>query len=461
MNLDKLISKYLDGELTEREDELLRREISESPEKKELFDSATMIHLAIREDAESINPPEELVRDAEDAVLMKIMSQNAQTANAAPFRWRNYFAAAAVLLIAFSLSVFRIDNMQLAYRSEFSIAGDPLAVVEMLAPKKLASPAQKVMPVNVMPVNRNNSKAETQIAKDIAFASSSAERNAKTNNNSANNINAKPTKIDFPEPTATTDFAAAENRSEIEIIDHATEEINVSDYFGSNRNGGPAQNFSTLAPIVANGDRLGGYGSISRLTLQPEAFAKTQIIASTMFASDLLRGGFNNDGGALLNHFAQSVAYQISPEESYGLEFGFSQLTFSEMVSINVPVSQASSEGIVEAINPVTGEGATVSVPFKIRHSRTLYWGAAFYERLLLDAGDLTARVRFGAGGSNDGPLGYARLTGSYEVFSGFYITAGADGRLFEATLPSFNHSIAGDDMKSSLSLIYGLQFKF
>ena len=76
MKLDVLISKYLDGELSYDEDIYLRNLLKNNPDAKAEFDSAVIVNSAIREDAQSIHTPQDLLKNTEDLVLMRILSAN-------------------------------------------------------------------------------------------------------------------------------------------------------------------------------------------------------------------------------------------------------------------------------------------------------------------------------------------------------------------------------------------------
>ena len=68
MNIDSLISKYLDGELTESEDLQLRNIISSNEKARDIFNTYIDLHIAAKEDAKSITTPEDLVSSTEDIV---------------------------------------------------------------------------------------------------------------------------------------------------------------------------------------------------------------------------------------------------------------------------------------------------------------------------------------------------------------------------------------------------------
>src|SRR5690606_24961107 len=80
MNIDNLISKYLDGELSEAEDLKLRNIITSNDKARDIFNSYIDLHIAAKEDAKSIQTPADLKSDTEDLVLMNIMNATAAPA---------------------------------------------------------------------------------------------------------------------------------------------------------------------------------------------------------------------------------------------------------------------------------------------------------------------------------------------------------------------------------------------
>ncbi|MBI3258713.1 MAG: hypothetical protein HYZ54_04445 [Ignavibacteriae bacterium] len=77
MNLNLLISKYVDGDLTVEEDQVLRRLLSEQPAAKEAFDVATVLHFSMLEDADSIVIPNDFLLETESRITMKFEAQEA------------------------------------------------------------------------------------------------------------------------------------------------------------------------------------------------------------------------------------------------------------------------------------------------------------------------------------------------------------------------------------------------
>ena len=73
MNLEELISKYLDSELSEAEDKELRHLTATDSNARMRFDALVSLHMAYKEDAESIEPPANLVTKTEQTVKLQML----------------------------------------------------------------------------------------------------------------------------------------------------------------------------------------------------------------------------------------------------------------------------------------------------------------------------------------------------------------------------------------------------
>ena len=75
MNLENLIMKYIDGELTIEEDNILRAYLKQDPLAKDLFDEYLEIHLNLKDDAETIVLPNSVAEKTQNIVMMKILNE--------------------------------------------------------------------------------------------------------------------------------------------------------------------------------------------------------------------------------------------------------------------------------------------------------------------------------------------------------------------------------------------------
>ena len=112
MNIDDLILKYIDGELTHKEDEELRQILSTDTVAKGLFDTDVLLHAAMREDSASIHPPIDLINKTEDMLLMKILASQpivAETPDKS-YKFQKRYVFASLIAVFLLFSILKIDD---------------------------------------------------------------------------------------------------------------------------------------------------------------------------------------------------------------------------------------------------------------------------------------------------------------------------------------------------------------
>lgn len=460
MDFEILISKYLDGELTVSEDKLLRHLIKTEPEVAETFASMVDTHLAMKEDAKSINPSRELLRRTEDAVMMKILSQ-VDTVPSAQKRKQTayyYMATAAMLLIMFT-SVLKINESN----------------ISMFAP------------FNNLQLITNNNTEESSIINESVAGNEVA--------NSDNNSESQLTAFNQSFPENTSDF---EERNIINSVIHLLEnDILISEntdiqinFSSANTEYNTYESNIYNSPIVFSNDysSTSAYEEILQ-ALSPEySDNRRQVLGNVnMNSSNLPEFYSYNEMNLKINNiqlnssvgfgylklnnaisdndnvvqYSQSISYSADSKNKIGMEFGYSEFQYLRSVNIsgNAKFEQKynTSGSGVEVPDPL-GDGSSFVPPtVPIYRQAQLFWGSAFYERNLLEYSSLTVDGRIGLGTTNVGPLTYTRLTANYHIYSGLYLTAGSEMRLF-------THNLTPNLKKStgfSGYLIYGLQLKF
>jgi hypothetical protein len=89
MNTEKLISKYLDGNLTNEEDAILRFAINNDLKAKNAFEQSVHIFSIMKKDAQDIRVPKKLLSNTEDIIMMKYINIANQNIKSVPVK-RNY-----------------------------------------------------------------------------------------------------------------------------------------------------------------------------------------------------------------------------------------------------------------------------------------------------------------------------------------------------------------------------------
>ncbi len=511
MNLDDLISKYLDGELNEKEDTVLREKLSGDMAAKKHFDEAVNIHMAFRDDADSIEPPKDFVRETEEKILMKIMSGQPVSRDKVykmPARRTKYLAVAAAALFIFGFfrisdQLFRIDlkplfadsigdieyklkdqlkeypdiniysgkaeqskrpdlnNSMLARNDNIEhkkIRKEPDRNVRLAASEKKANPEQNPVSEESIENIVNNEIAEDKTINSLASVepddSEMPDLNSYPNNEPVNNSGFE-TNI-TPDKTGNSDMSAADAKI-------STDNISINSF----------QNTPGSLNIKNNGFQDNIYtGSLSGnqpyqlINFYPN---NTEIQLSSFLGTDVFAGpGMDSVKSSLIAHFSQSLAYSIDDRSRIGVEVGYSEYTYSENVGMNIPLSSVKpgnkkgngsqvEDASSGSFNSGISGGDYIRRPFSYPVTKQLFWGSAFYEYSIFQKNNFSVIGRLGAGATSEGPLGYGKLFAKYEILSGFALTLGGEGRFF---VSSFSDR-SNNEVMSTASLIYGFQFQF
>lgn len=447
MNLDALISKYLDSELTPLEDEKLRELLSADKFARDVFDSSVELNYELKQDAANILPPEDLVRRTEDLVLMKILQNTPQIAaqKANPKRRRRFVPAfSALLAVMFIANVLQIsDSFRLGNLISFNNSNEPTA----LDNKTLT---QDVAENNI---NLTNEKKEIAANADTKSAVNNL-------NHLQENIKNSPKDFEIAMQAATAEGEQLMlNDSKFEL-EPANIQNTSSDYkanYNDSKQVASASIQSHNANLSASLHpqiRMQGVSQSMPGSVIWEFIDINEVQASTFLGTTLFSGGLK-EKKVSVNHFAQSIGYAITPSFRAGLEVGLTELTFDEMVKTNILIGSPKPESMIE-IADIPGNGERIVIYANMEKRKELWWFAPFVEYSFLTNSAYSISGRSGIGLSSDGMLGYGRLFGKYQVIGGVYVTFGIEGRLFQSVYSGTQRA-----MNSNVSLIYGLQFRF
>ncbi len=475
MNLDDLISKYLDGELLEYEDNELRSELSENPASKEAFDEAVIINSALRDDAGSINPPQDFLLETEEKILMKILSSYPVSADTVYKKAKpktKYFvtAVAAVILFGFIRlgDGFPERENHTGYGSALESYKNGLD--EEMVTYTFVAPDNAQRGINARALsnrhnsfiadndNRHTERIKNHVANNDELLLADANINNMSDNGKSRNVN---------DGILATDILSEKSNSaalwdEAENLDISSP---ITDYHLSQLNNASLSG-SRPGPFSASMPRQ----MTSALSVYDDYSAgSSEIIVTSFLGTDLLKSEGDNVKMAF-NHISQSLAYSFTEDDRMGIEFGYTEYSVTDVIGGAVQASQTlavpnkaikinkQKVQAAEGFNSSQGSPVFVREPYVYNHNKQMYWGAAFYERTFINTSGLALNLRLGVGSSSDGALGFGKLYANYSIFSGFNVTIGTEGRLFAARLSSNENKEA---LRKSLSLIYGLQFVF
>lgn len=441
MKIEKLISAYLDGELSRDEDKELRKLINEDPDTKSSFDSYVDMHIAIKEDSDNIQPPEDLVRDTEDLVMMKILNKANNTEVVKSKKNRpvyTYLAAASVIiLLGF---VFRINDSGIINRyfnsdvetiSNYSIDNLNPETFDVSVPKGSVFANQSKIESNEAKIilNEKSAKSAEQIQLSENFATSV--NNSYSVNEDLSMLN------NYEEPVA-------------------DEPNRINSFVTKDRN------LLSVLITMPDSDNIRENSFVTQSTAFPDDInipiyinSQNRIRLTSFVSNGLVSSGLNNKNNKSVTNYSQSISYHSSKKVSYGLEIGYLEFTSdNNLVQTQGGGNSSVVASSVEVLNP-SNEGKFVPTLLPVKIDNQLFWGSVFVNYNILNLNRLSLEGRLGVGGTSHGPLGYGRLFTKIKLLDGIYLSAGTEGKLF-----IYNYN--GNDVTGSdLSFIYGLQFAF
>ncbi len=518
MSLNKLISKYLDSELTSKEDAALRSLLSEDEVAKDKFDAAVHLHIAFREDAKSIKAPEGLVRETEDIVLMEILNQPTVVMTSKRLK-RSYFYSPYVLgmlVIFFLSSVIEIHDLNYFYgmnnyspaagliipeipaaRSDNSFDEETNSVLSPQSETALLADALSGQSTGNSSSGYLSSDNEESASETIAPAMDIDESSEAANGSSGASVAGPAAEFFFTEPIMPVeDISSLHSDFESAVIDTDEAANNISTPTGSNPSiessrfisdnlaglslnaagkptgkisSGPsninnsAMNNSAMNNSAMNNSAMNNSAmnnsAMMNLNQLAELYEINDVQIATFAGTDFYRNGVESKGDGAISHVSQSIAYGVGNISRIGVEFGYTQYTFDERMTVAVPAAKASAYSSIEVVvvDPTDGEGNFIAIPIVFQRQQQLFWGSAFYEHTIFDDYGLSLIARGGLGGSSDGFLGYTRLFGKLEIISGVFFNLGTEFRMFMSKAPQLSQQTV---WKETGSWIYGLQFK-
>lgn len=485
MNLEELISKYLDGELSFEEDIELRRLISEDDYSREKFYSSVSVHLALREDAASIETPDDVFRETEDKVMMRILQDAPPEAE--PKRKRRFIPALLPIAAAFLLflavpfgdmeRILLSPSLLVESKLEQPESNDktvPESAAEELAYEETqsAEPATDLVSDDRDIAASDDSPREDNPRAVPAFTATGPAGNTAVSDLAINETAAQ--LQDFPIPVnLVSDDISLGSGNESGLINTGvkTSDVNALQAVVSIPRDGlalgkpdPALRKSRIPENILNTRNTLPDSEVMQIDPFNNPYENDEITVASFFGTDFYRGGMESKDSRILSHFSQSVAYSMNDDERMGIELGFTEYSYTENTirQFALPQNESGGGGMVEVLDPSSYDGSEngyITVPIEVDRNKQIFWGAAFYERTVFDSFGLSLQGRLGFGSSEDGILGYGRLFAKYELFSGLYVTLGSEGRFFTAKM--YDLSQMDKKLRSTASVIYGLQFKF
>lgn len=451
MNLEKLISKYLDGELSIEEDRQLRDLISNDPESKEIFEESVELNYLFKQDSESTKVPKDFKSDVEDKILMRILSDETSYSfdnEKVESKKRRVIPILLPIFLVGSVFAFlgifdRPTNIQ-------TVVSEPVEL-SLFTPNEINIISEEIES-NSNPVKINSTKVEN-MADEAEFNNSKNHNDGKSKKGGIKPSQISETFSDLLEKNS-SDFLTTNAEQTLMSINekdynsNVIEKSSISDKFNV-KMGTNLTNPSLSEPYSINNDNS-FFDFID--------FSDGRLEFSSIAGSEMIRSGYDPTNVNSISNFAQSIAIRVDRKQKFGVEFGYNEYTFSSMQRVLVPFQEL--EGFI--YDPSSGDRYTssgISTNLESDESYRNFWAVVFAERIFLEKELLNFSARVGFGATNSGPLAYGRVLGNYELFNGISLSAGLDMRMFQTNLSGFVNQSNG--MKGNISLVYGINFTF
>lgn len=429
MNIDNLISKYLDGELTENEDLQLRNLISSDDSARDIFNTYIDLHIAAKEDAKSITTPEDLKSETEDMVLMAIMSASAMPAKPSKsFNIFNLFPKQLVSMVAALLLI------TFTYTSDFNIfkgAAPSYSEAEMDIAIPVVS-SREVITNRAVSSNRNT------ISSSVADKTT----NLETSNTDAISIESEAISVAKLETISKVIQKSTLNVND----DEDNTKVIAADNNGEIPNNNLNPTFTILDENTSSSNMQ--YGDMgNKLSPQQNNIAINNIQLTAFTSSPYTLYGFDDKANVSINSYAQAVSVNLNEITSVGLEIGYSDIAYRAETFTHT--------NVLDKYGRETGQ----QIVFRTERNKdyAMYWGQMFVQSQLYKIDNFDLGLRLGLGISESGLTGNSKLLASYELVRGIKLTAGTEFNYFTVALPQLVNSYTQNYY--SFSMVYGLQF--
>lgn len=473
MNIEELISKYLDGNLTNDEDAWLRSYVNSNIKAKNSFEQSVLLFSLMKKDAQSIRVPKKLLSNTEDIIMMKYISREPSSINQIPSKrsFKQAYSLIAASLAFLFLNLFFISDFEYkAAQKQVEIASDKMqGEIKKELPLNAETAQKQVKKIVVENNSQNSSNSSLPIVEivksieiienidiikhDNKFETFAAQAMAQTIDSNEGDESAAAVQ------SVNTFIDRLENRSINNNINQQKEEyaFSILQSFEEELLIESSQNDLHFQRLNSIGQYQLNVPSNSEI-YQESFFSNNPININSFFGTDIVRSGISKEQKALVSNFSQSVAYSIAENHSIGAEFGYSNYSYVEsFVAKDAPAQKKGSSSTIFALNdlkPIPNEFSAADMSFD--RNKQIYWAAAFYELLMLNSSRFSFKSRIGAGIAEEGPLGYGRVFSCYQLFNGFNITIGTEGKIFYSRFPEITRP--SKEMKATFSIIYGFQ---
>jgi hypothetical protein len=454
--LDILIEKYLDGNISKKDETELKKIIESDVESRKSFQNANTLQKLFKQDALGIEYPEELFSDVQDMILMKYLQEAPQEStvfvdlkNAYPKQIYTYARYAAVIAIFFLASIISINEFMPLYNP---VANKNDSVLTSTNPKD--SPNAEIVKANS---NELQTSVNVTTTSDRKSTEATPKKEFSTPLLKTNNFPSEITlssSTEFEQSAPILEFAELPQLITLSETESSYNyEYNIN---GNNSSISNDENYNSLNALNLQNSipNLSEFRDFNQLNFVPTYnFGLDQLGLNKINFVATASNGFASFGLQLADNvitsFSQSVSYDIDKKSTIGVELGLTQFSAKVLRDV-VLVSQNNSD----FDDDFTGKDL-IRVKLPLKQKMQLVWTTIFYERTLLQLKNSEVSARLGLGLTDSDPLYMAKILGKQRLYRDLFLTIGVDARYYKT---SINGTINGNYL-STFNIIYGLQY--
>lgn len=424
MKFEELISKYLDSELSPKEDSELRRIISEDPVKKQEFEEYIELSYLLKKDADIdlLDPYDK--DEVEDNLLMHIVKEQSKIKNRKVI-YKNIMTPVLSIFLVFFISVYTIFDYNLYNPYSKS---KPMSYNISIPDLELKDVANQVIVNNNININDNNIATENNREVIIPESKSDVIESSifiKNEENISSDY-----KKDINKSNETTNFEEFDN------YNSETEKISTP-------------NTSYLSSEETDYNKL-------RMNYEQNDLKLNDLSFESNLFTDIVRTGFNPTNSGLMNTFAQSVSIKLNSKSKIGVELGVSEYDFNVTRKVTIPYSELDEfNGSLDGSRRLPN-GLLTSVNTTITYNN--YFANVFFDSKIYENKNFDFIGRVGLGVSNGGFLVSSRLYFDVPVYGALHLITGIDTRAFQNSNLFYNQN---DALNSNVSFVNGFYFRF
>lgn len=481
MNQHNLLFRYLDGEISREEDQILREQLTQDKDLNEDFQTFLEIDYNINKLNDEIDFPDDFLNEVGNNIQTKLAvdQQVRLIRKELNARYTQRFVLVPALIALFiSIFVSNIENPFLNLNKVFSLnkneSSQPL-ISKQVNNNITTKAKHKITSTNSYATNQDldNQSIDNQSIAGFIQSQNSTENKAITTDRMITNSHATTSSItsnivedvtnqNYIEtlgnnlPTITSnnsDGFESRNGNENFGKSNAKTENGISNYSPTaNRNNSNYNNNYNSSSNFASRNSSINYLPFDQSVNFSGGF--TNIELRTIVGTDLFNFGVGKSS-AVINSLTQSFASKIDDFNKFGLETGYSEFNTKVLKYIEIKNNKTSSKLLSQEDSgeaPLLTRIEDVETQFE-----RMFWVGVFYELDYLKGENYALSSRLTLGATDVGAYSSLKLMVNYKLFKNVNITLGSDARIFNG---KFNASTK-NEVNSTLSLIYGLNFAF